>query len=185
MMCWAEKPARMASPVGLRVGCLSCAGGANDCCPDGWSCQATTDGQSTTCAGPSPHMQCSHCHDVPEFLDLHGLQDPWCPALPVTCKLREHHKAAVEHAQMLPSTDGLFQSKEFLLGSRAEWPVLCEQASLPSRPSSLPAWTPSFWTTRAPTPNRATTPMKTPTVAAWVRLTAFSVGCMLDQLNPA
>ena len=174
-MCWAEKPARIASPVGLRVGRLSCAGGANDCCPDGWSCQATTDGQSTTCAGASPHMQCSHCHDVPRLLDLHGLQDPWSPALPVTCKLREHYNAAVERAQMIPSTDRPFQSNTFLLDRRAEGSVLCEQASPPSRPSSLPAWTPSSWTTRAPTLSQATTLMRTPTVAAWVRLTMLGV----------
>lgn len=50
--------ARIAQPLKLfcsdledsRKGDLHCAGNANDCCPDGWSCQATTDGQSTTCA---------------------------------------------------------------------------------------------------------------------------------------
>ena len=50
-MCSAPKPAGVAAVVGLRVDDWVCAGGADDCCPDGWSCQAVTDGQSTTCAG--------------------------------------------------------------------------------------------------------------------------------------
>ena len=46
--------------------------------------------------------------------------------------------------------------------------ALCEQASQPSQPSSLPAWTPSFWTTRAPTRSQASTPMRIPTTAVLV-----------------
>ena len=61
----------------------------------------------------------------------------------------------------------------------------CEQASQPSQPLFLPAWTRSSWTTRAPTRSQGSTPMRIPMTVVLVSALQILVLPKIKLLGPS